>query len=59
MVKKIRVIEDSSVIPDEMTDAAFRTQVMELAKAVDWKLWELLQTIQRLEKKIDVSDNDD
>jgi hypothetical protein len=31
---------------------------MELAKAVDWKLWELLQTIQRLEKKIDVSDND-
>ena len=58
MVKKIRVIEDSSVIPDEMTDAAFRTQMTELAKAVDWKLWELLQTIQRLEKKIDVSDND-
>ena len=59
MVKKIRVIEDSSVIPDEMSDAAFRTQVMELAKAVDWKLWELLQTIQRLEKRLDISDNDD
>ena len=59
MVKKIRVIEDSSVVPDEMSDAAFRTQVMELAKAVDWKLWELLQTIQRLEKKIDFTDNDD
>jgi hypothetical protein len=58
MVKKIRVIEDSTVAPDEISDAAFRTQVMELAKAVDWKLWELLQTIQRLEKKIDVSDND-
>ena len=59
MVKKIRVIEDSAVVPDEMSDAAFRTQVMELAKAVDWKLWELLQTIQRLEKKIDFTDNDD
>jgi hypothetical protein len=59
MVKKIRVIEDSSVVPDEISDAAFRTQVMELAKAVDWKLWELLQTIQRLEKKIDFTDNDD
>tara|TARA_Y100000389_G_scaffold96278_1_gene92944 strand:- start:1167 stop:1346 length:180 start_codon:yes stop_codon:yes gene_type:complete len=59
MVKKIRVIEDSSVVPDEMSDAAFRTQVMELAKAVDWKLWELLQTIQRLEKRLDISDNDD
>lgn len=59
MVKKIRVIEDSSVVPDEMSDAAFRTQVMELAKAVDWKLWELLQTIQRLEKRLDISENDD
>jgi hypothetical protein len=58
MVKKIRVIEDSTVVPDEMSDAAFRTQMMELAKAVDWKLWELLQTIQRLEKKIDVSGDD-
>ena len=56
MVKKIRVIEDSTVVPDEISDAAFRTQLMELAKAVDWKLWELLQTIQRLEKKIDVSE---
>ena len=59
MVKKIRVIEDSTVAPDEISDAAFRTQVMELAKAVDWKLWELLQTIQRLEKKIEVMNEDD
>ena len=58
MVKKIRVIEDSSVVPEAMTDEAFRTQMMELAKAADWKLWEMLQAIQRLEKKIDVSDND-
>ena len=58
MVKKIRVIEDSTVAPDEISDAAFRTQMMELAKAVDWKLWELLQTIQRLEKKIDISNDD-
>lgn len=58
MVKKIRVIEDSSVIPDELSDTAFRTQMMELAKAADWKLWEMLQAIQRLEKKIDFTDND-
>ena len=57
MVKKIRVIEDSS-LPEEMTDESFRTQVMELAKAADWKLWEMLQAIQRLEKKIDFTDND-
>ena len=57
MVKKIRVIEDSS-LPEEITDEAFRTQLMELAKAADWKLWEMLQAIQRLEKKIDFTDND-
>jgi len=33
--------------------------MIELAKSADWKLWELLQTIQRLEKKIAVLDKDD
>ena len=58
MVKKIRVIEDKAAV-EEMTDVDFRNNMVELAKSADWKLWELLQTIQRLEKKISVLDKDD
>lgn len=58
MVKKIRVIEDAAAV-EEMTDVDFRNNMVELAKSADWKLWELLQTIQRLEKKISVLDKDD
>lgn len=58
MVKKIRVIEDATAV-EEMTDVDFRNNMVELAKSADWKLWELLQTIQRLEKKISVLDKDD
>ena len=54
MVKKIRVIEDAAKATEEMTDVDFRNSMIELAKSADWKLWELLQTIQRLEKKVDV-----
>jgi hypothetical protein len=51
MVKKIRLVEDQ--VPDEELDQKDNmNQLMELAKSIDWKLWELLQTIQRLEKKI-------
>jgi Fe-S cluster biosynthesis and repair protein YggX len=56
MVKKIRVIDEIDETPNaEQT-------LMEIAKAIDWKLWELLQTMQRLEKKLSVindNDNDD
>ena len=58
MVKKIRVIEDAAKATEEMTDVDFRNSMVELAKSADWKLWELLQTIQRLEKKVDVIERD-
>jgi hypothetical protein len=58
MVKKIRVIEDAAKATEEMTDVDFRNNMIELAKSADWKLWELLQTIQRLEKKVDVIERD-
>lgn len=57
MVKKIRVIEEPTV--DEITEEEFRKNIMEIAKSADWKLWELLQTMQRLEKKLSVIDPDD
>ena len=53
MVKKIRVIENEDTpVPEEQT-------MMEIAKSMDWKLWELLQTMQRLEKKLTVLATDD
>ena len=58
MVKKIRVIEDAAKATEEMTDVDSRNNMIELAKSADWKLWELLQTIQRLEKKVDVIERD-
>jgi len=48
MVKKIRVIEN------EETPVTEEQTMMEIAKSMDWKLWELLQTMQRLEKKLTV-----
>ena len=52
MVKKIRVIED---VAEEATPAS-ENDMMELAKTMDWKLWEILQILQRFEKKISVLD---
>lgn len=53
MVKKIRVIENEDTpVPEEQT-------MMEIAKSMDWKLWELLQTMQRLEKKLTVLATDE
>lgn len=61
MVKKIRVLEE--VEPEvKMTEEEMRQQLFEIAKSMDWKVWELLQTMQRLEKKLSVvveHDNDD
>ena len=46
MVKKIRVLEtEEAPVTEEQT-------MMELAKSMDWKLWEMLQLLQRLEKKL-------
>jgi|TARA_B100001093_G_scaffold15115_1_gene13915 hypothetical protein len=49
MVKKIRVIEDS-VSSDETTSED--RGMMELAKSMDWKLWEILLIMQKLEKSL-------
>ena len=60
MVKKIRVIEDETPQNEDP-----ETVLLELGKSMDWKLWELLQIMQRLEKKLntlalsDVADDDD
>ena len=57
MVKKIRLIEDE--VSDEQMDANdIQKQFLELAKSMDWKLWELLQTMQRIEKNLTVVDDD-
>jgi hypothetical protein len=57
MVKKIRVIDEPK---DEVLDEGdAQKQFLELAKSMDWKLWELLQTMQRLEKKLTVLGDDD
>ena len=53
MVKKIRVLEE--VEPGvKLTDEEMRQQFFEIAKSMDWKLWELLQTMQRLDEKLTV-----
>tara|TARA_A100001388_G_C28585892_1_gene411136 strand:+ start:537 stop:710 length:174 start_codon:yes stop_codon:yes gene_type:complete len=53
MVKKIRVIDET---PDAETPSANMSgdmkEFMEMAKTMDWKLWEILQIMQRLEKKL-------
>jgi hypothetical protein len=55
MVKKIRVIEEKPA-EEETADSA----LMEMAKTMDWKLWEILQIMQRIEKKVNIQfDNDD
>ena len=48
MVKKIRVIDET---PDEVPTES-NQDMMEMAKTMDWKLWEILQIMQRLEKTI-------
>lgn len=53
MVKKIRVIDEAPAVEEKSAD----TDLMELAKSMDWKLWEMLQILQRFEKKFDVVDD--
>lgn len=51
MVKKIRVI-DETPDDDTPTGPASDKDFMEMAKSMDWKLWEMLQIMQRLEKSL-------
>lgn len=57
MVKKIRVIEEPK--NETLSDEEMKQEFYEMAKAMDWKLWEILQTLQRFEKKLSVSDLSD
>ena len=61
MVKKIRVL-DEPVAADIVN--ASPEALYELQKTMDWKLWEILQIMQRLEKslsgiEISIPDDDD
>ena len=57
MARKIRLIEEEP--SDETLDNAdFNKTILELAKSMDWRLWELLQTMQRIEKNLTVVDDD-
>lgn len=58
MARKIRLIEEEP--SDNTLDSNdFQRELLELAKSMDWKLWELLQTMQRLEKGLTVVEEDD
>lgn len=60
MVKKIRVLDEA--VAEETKDEASMENFYELAKTMDWKLWEILQIMQRLEKKLgklNISADDD
>lgn len=53
MVKKIRLIDEPETTEETPTDVEKSGgEFLELAKSMDWKLWEMLQLLQRLEKKI-------
>ena len=56
MVKKIRVIDEPV---EEPTEEASMQSFYELAKTMDWKLWEMMQIMQRVEKKLSVIDTED
>lgn len=60
MVKKIRLVDQPAAKKQE-SDAKsdsgdFNNELMELLKSMDWKLWEMLQILQRTEKNLSVTD---
>ena len=58
MVKKIRVLEEveTSAV---LTDDDMKRQGFEMIKSMDWKLWEILQTMQRVEKRLSIVESED
>ena len=50
MVKKIRIIPEEELTTKP--DVNLSNELLEIGKTMDWKLWEILQTMQRIEKKI-------
>ena len=51
MVKKIRLL-DSPIGEVQENNNQFNAEILELAKTMDWKLWEILQSMQRLEEQM-------
>jgi hypothetical protein len=51
MVKKIRLL-DSPIGEVQENNNEFNAEILELAKTMDWKLWEILQSLQRLEEQM-------
>lgn len=51
MVKKIRLL-DSPIDEFNENNNEFNAEILELAKTMDWKLWEILQSVQRLEEQM-------
>lgn len=48
MVKKIRILDE--IEPKEVSQ---EQMLMDTAKAIDWKLWEIMKIMQKIEKKLD------
>lgn len=51
MVKKIRLL-NSPIDEVNENNNEFNAAILELAKTMDWKLWEILQSVQRLEEQM-------
>ena len=47
-IKKMEFVE----VPenDDFDDIEYKNKILEYAQAIDWKLWEILQILQRQEK---------
>ncbi len=58
MVKKIRLIPENDKTVAERNSTDFNNEILELAKTMDWKLWEILQSVQRLETRLDELETD-
>ena len=58
MVKKIRVLEEVET-PKELTDDDMKLKAFEMMVSMDWKLWEILQTMQRMEKRLSIVESED
>ena len=58
MVKKIRLIPENDTAVAEKSSTDFNNEILELAKTMDWKLWEILQSVQRLETRLDELESD-
>ena len=62
MAKKIRLIDDPETESIETTDdgeglsSAEKQKLMKTIEAMDWKLWELYQTAQRVEKYLGIDE---